>query len=124
LTVLQPNTRYYYRVRYRQPGISGYETIPEQSFTTQRVPGSGFIFEIQGDSHPERLKKQFDPDLYLRVLQDAAADRPDFYMTIGDDFSVDTLKTVNAGTVSEIYLNQRRFLGWRFSPGFPGERQP
>ena len=32
----------------------------------------------------------------MRTLQSAGADRPDFYMNRGDDFSVDQLKTVNA----------------------------
>jgi len=31
--------------------------------------------------------------------QSAAADRPDFYMNRGDDFSVDQLKTVNANSI-------------------------
>jgi hypothetical protein len=40
--------------------------------------------------------KEFNADLCVRTLQSAAADRPDFYLNIGDDFSVDQLKTVNA----------------------------
>ena len=109
---LQPNTRYYYRIRY------GDAAGPEGSFVTQRAPGSSFTFAIQGDSHPERLKKQFDPALYTRTLLSAAADQPDFYMTIGDDFSVDALKTVNAETVRSLYLNQRQWLGLVGAPVF------
>ncbi|MEI7643973.1 MAG: hypothetical protein WCJ55_06805, partial [Chloroflexales bacterium] len=109
---LQPNTRYYYRIRYGD--VAG----PEGSFVTQRAPGSAFTFAIQGDSHPERLKKQFDPALYTRTLLSAAADQPDFYMTIGDDFSVDTLKTVNAETVRSLYINQRQWLGLVGAPVF------
>ena len=47
-TGLQPNTRYYYRLRCG--GAAG----AEQAFTTQRAPGSTFTFDIQGDSHPLR----------------------------------------------------------------------
>jgi len=115
---LQPNTQYYYRVRYRQPGAAEFGARPEHSFSTQRAPGSTFTFDIQGDSHPERLNKQFDPDLYTRTLLSAASDRPDFFMTIGDDFSVDTLKTVNAGTVTQLYINQRQWLGLVSAPVF------
>jgi len=109
---LQPNTRYYYRINYNgKPGI-------ERTFVTWRAPGSAFTFAIQGDSHPERLGKQFNPALYTRTLQSAAADRPDFYMTIGDDFSVDMLKTVNPETVRALYVNQRRWLGLVGAPLF------
>jgi hypothetical protein len=109
---LKPNTRYYYRVRYN--GESG----QEGTFVTQRDPGSTFTFDIQGDSHPERVNKQFAPVLYARTLQGAASDRPDFYMTIGDDFSVDTLKTVSLETVTALYLNQRQWLSQVGAPIF------
>ena len=75
-----------------------------------RDRGSTFVFEIQGDSHPERVKKQFDAALYAQMLSSVAADRPDFYLTSGDDFSVDTLRTVNAQTVAERYAMQRPYL--------------
>jgi hypothetical protein len=45
------------------------------------------------------------------MLLNAASEHPDFYMTIGDDFSVDTLRTVNAQTVTQRYTLQRPFLG-------------
>ena len=109
---LQPNTRYTYRIRY------GDQTGPEHSFITQRAPGSTFTFDIQGDSHPERLNKQFDPALYAHTLLSAAADQPDFYMTIGDDFSVDQLKTVNAEITRAFYINQRQWLGQVNAPLF------
>ena len=112
ISALQPNTRYYYRMHY------GDKVGPEHTFITQRAPGSTFTFGIQGDSHPERLNKQFDAGLYTRTLQSVAADQPDFYMTIGDDFSVDTLQTVNAGTVRAIYANQRQWLGLVCAPLF------
>jgi hypothetical protein len=109
---LQPNTRYYYRVRYsRMAGL-------EHSFFTQRTPGSTFTFDIQGDSHPERVKNQFNSDLYMKTLLSAAADKPDFYITMGDDFSVDTLKTVNVDTVTGLYINQRQWLGQVDAPVF------
>lgn len=102
---LGSNTRYYYRINYN--GITG----AERTFTTQRAAGSTFTFDIQGDSHPERTKNQFDLNLYAKTLLSAAADMPDFYMTIGDDFSVDTLKDVNPDTVRALYVNQRQWLG-------------
>jgi phosphodiesterase/alkaline phosphatase D-like protein len=109
---LQPDTRYYYRIRY------GDAAGPERTFMTQRAPGSTFTFAIQGDSHPERAGRQFDADLYARTLQSAAADRPDFSLTIGDDFSVDSLRTVDRETVRQLYLDQRQWLGLVGSPVF------
>ena len=111
---LQPNTRYYYRLRYGNAATTG----PEQTFTTQRAAGSLFTFAIQGDSHPERVNNQFDAALYTRTLLSAAADKPDFFMTIGDDFSVDQLTTVNAETVRALYINQRQWLGLVGAPVF------
>jgi len=109
---LLPNTQYYYRVRHSE--MAGME----HSFFTQRAPGSTYTFDIQGDSHPERIKNQFNPDLYTRTLLSAAADHPDFYIAMGDDFSVDTLKTVNADTVTGLYINQRHWLGLVGAPIF------
>jgi hypothetical protein len=102
---LQPDTRYYYRLHYND------KTGVERTFHTQRLPGSTFTFGIQGDSHPERVGKQFDAGLYTRTLLSAAANQPDFYLTIGDDFSVDTLKDVNPESVQALYINQRQYLG-------------
>jgi len=107
---LRPNAVSYYRLRYRLPAESVFSAGEESSFWTQRAPGSTFVFGIQADSHPERTKSMFDPALYAIALGNVAADRPDFYLALGDDFSVDTLKTVNAATVAQVYLNQRAFL--------------
>jgi UDP-2,3-diacylglucosamine pyrophosphatase LpxH len=118
---LQPNTRYYYRIRYAGTASragTGTTSGIEHSFMTQRTPGSTFTFDIQGDSHPERVKKQFNADLYVRTLTSAASDQPDFYMTIGDDFSVDSLKKVDAATVTQLYINQRQWLGLVGAPVF------
>ena len=105
LEKLKPDTRYYYQLL----DANSDKPLVEGAFHTQRSPGSTFTFEIQGDSHPER-PQMFDASLYAQMLHAAATDRPDFYMTIGDDFSVDALHTVNAETVAERYALQRPFL--------------
>lgn len=108
LSGLQPDTAYYYIVN---DGV-------RHTFNTARNPGSSFTFDIQGDSHPERTKNQFNADLYIHTLSGAAADQPDFFIAIGDDFSVDTLKTINAQTVTERYAIQRPWLGLVDAPIF------
>ena len=107
---LQPNTEYFYRLQWRQPGEAAFRARPESHFHTQRAAGSTFTFGVQGDSHPERPKMS-DPALYARTLLNAAAGRPDFYICLGDDFSVDTLRTIDADTVAQRYALQRPFLG-------------
>jgi UDP-2,3-diacylglucosamine pyrophosphatase LpxH len=109
---LQPNTRYYYRIRFN--GAAG----TEHSFMIQRTASSSFTFDLIGDSHPERTKKQFNADLYVRTLTSAASDQPDMFFTIGDDFSVDSLKKVDAATVTQLYINQRQWLGLVGAPVF------
>lgn len=47
ITGLQPDTEYFYRLRYRRSGESTFATDEEYSFRTQRAPGSTFIFDIQ-----------------------------------------------------------------------------
>lgn len=108
LSDLQPDTEYFYIVN------SG----SQHTFHTARAQGSTFTFAIQGDSHPERVKNQFSADLYAKTLLSAASVQPDFYMTIGDDFSVDTLKDVNPQTVAQLYINQRQWLGLVDAPVF------
>lgn len=114
LDQLKPNTRYYYRMSFRQPGEASYSAGTEYSFHTQRPPGSTFTFGVQGDSHPERLNRMYHPDLYLRTMHNVRKSRPDFYFLLGDDFSVDPLynrKNLTAETVGRLYVNQRGFLG-------------
>ncbi len=120
---LQPDTRYFYRLCSRRPGRDGFSIGEEYTFHTQRRPGSTFTFALQGDSHPERVGKMYSPDLYVRTMRNVEEDRPDFYLTMGDDFSLDRL--VNRGTleqssVDRVYAHQRSFLGLvgRSSPLF------
>lgn len=107
---LTADSRYYYRVQRRAPGSGSYVPGLEHTFVTQRSPGSTFTFAAQGDSHPERAGNMFNSDLYVRTLRAVAAERPDFYITSGDDFSVDTLRTVNQATVTERYTIQVPYL--------------
>ncbi len=113
LTELQPNMRYYYRIRFRRLGEEAFKAGPVWTFHTQRALGSTFTFGVQGDSHPERDKTAFDKMLYGRTLRRALSDQPDFYIMMGDDFSVDTItpEVINADLVAERYLLQRPYLG-------------
>lgn len=116
LAGLAANTRYYYRIRFRATAGPTYDSSPEYSFMTQRAPGSTFVFGVQGDSHPERANTQFNAAFYTRTMNTVAADAPDFYLTSGDDFSVDTINQANPRAVTqpqviERYNIQRPYLG-------------
>lgn len=90
---LRADTRYFYRLRSRAAGSTDvFAAGSENSFHTQRAPGSTFVFCVQGDSHPEREKTMFSPALYAQTLKAVAREQPDFFITSGDDFSVDTLQ--------------------------------
>ena len=74
---LQPNTRYFYQFR------AGELRSPENTFHTQRPPGSSFTFTITADSH---LDDRVSAELYQRTLANALADAPDFNIDLGDTF--------------------------------------
>jgi PKD repeat protein len=110
---LAADAQYYYRLYFKASGGGAFSPTSEYTFHTARPAGSTFTFTIQGDSHPDREKTQFDPNLSARTLLTAAAYKPDFHITIGDDFSVDTLdpSTINAALVTGRCALQRPCLG-------------
>jgi hypothetical protein len=108
---LKPNTLYFYRLRHRPPDGGAYQADAEYSFHTQRQPGSAFVFDVQSDSHPERINRMFVPELYTREAANVQKDHPDFFISMGDDFSVDQGGPVNPERVAQIYINQREHFG-------------
>ena len=114
MTGLQPNARYHYRLRDRRPGEAPCREGQPGSFHTQRAPGATFAFALQGDSHPERLNRMYDPGLYRLTLSNVQKDQPDFCVMLGDDFSVDPLISrgdLTQQNVDRLYVDQRQFLG-------------
>ena len=109
---LAADSAYFYRLHLLNSSNVEIGTSSESRFHTARSTGTSFSFTIQGDSHPER-PNEFSSSLYTRTLQTAAADQPDFHITLGDDFSVDTLNpaTVTKAQVVERYTLQRPYLG-------------
>ncbi len=83
---LKPNTRYYYRMRYKEVGATTYSVRAEHSFMTQRAPGSTFTYVVQFDPH---LMDGNDMDAYKLTLKKMAADNPDFMIDLGDTAFVD-----------------------------------
>jgi hypothetical protein len=114
LSKLKKNTNYFYRLNIRKTGETEFKKLPESWFSTCKNPASTFSFAIQGDSHPERAGKMFNTRLYTRTIEEVSDKKPDFYLLMGDDFSVDRLMTSNRiskENVESIYKSQRFYLG-------------
>lgn len=111
---LKPNSLYYYRLNYRLAGESKFTVTSESWFATQKNPTTSFSFGIQGDSHPERVGKMFNSNLYQQTIEHVTEYKPDFYFMLGDDFNIDRLVASNSATrenVEPIYKTQRYYLG-------------
>jgi predicted phosphodiesterase len=106
IEALQPNTQYYYQLFYRAGNSGAFTALAEKSFYTQRTPGSTFTFDIQADSH---LDSNSNLDVYARTLANASADKPDFFIDLGDTFMSEKYQPYT--TAQKQYLAQRYFLG-------------
>ena len=83
---LEPNTRYYYRMRYRESGEGDFSTRNEYSFHTQRPKGSSFSFVIEADPH---MMSSNSAEAFELSLGKMLADQPDFMLDLGDTFFID-----------------------------------
>jgi DNA-binding beta-propeller fold protein YncE len=52
---LQPDTRYFYRIRVKPEGVDFYKALSMGSFHTQRNPSSTFTFDVHAWIHPPIL---------------------------------------------------------------------
>lgn len=117
LNNLDPNTRYYYRLRYRKAGTGDYEAGEERTFHTQRSSGMCFSYAIQSDEHLMSSHKlppnQVNMELYQTMLQNIAEDNPDFFISLGDFAHTEYTTGRNAVSLAdalERYLLQRRYI--------------
>ncbi len=92
---LTPNSRHYYRLRFRAPNATATTVTEEFSFHTARTPGSTFAFTVQADSH---LDENSDLNLYRRTLRNIRADAPDFHIDLGDTFMAEKHAAPLSGT--------------------------
>jgi hypothetical protein len=104
---LAADTRYYYRMVYRQVGTPDWVYRDEHSFRTQRAPGSTFTFTIISDSHMNGGGGSVS--LYQQTLNNVLAEHPDFHLDLGDTFWMDG---VTSSTVAnQHYVQQRVYMG-------------
>ncbi len=103
---LQSNTRYYYRLMYRQLSSSTFIPRPEKTFHTQRASGETYTFTIQADSHLGQPVLG-DQTMYFQTLANQTLDQPDFMIDLGDSVRVGPSQT----SILNGYLLQRQALG-------------
>ncbi len=105
---LEPNTRYYYRMRYSDDGGTTWVSRPEHSFWTQRAAGSTFKFAITSDSHVNILLG--NATIWTNTLNDVAANAPDFHLDLGDTFDMRSLSAGNISGAENSYKYQLPFF--------------
>lgn len=96
LSGLIPDTKYFYKLLYRQPNATSYTERPEHSFHTQRAVGSSFTYVVQADPH---MDEQSNIPLYQLCLQNQLDDAPDFMIDLGDFIMTDKLKNLTTNQV-------------------------
>jgi len=107
---LMPDTKYFYRMQYRNVGVGAFVPTPEYSFHTQRAPGSTFTFTLEADEH--LYDKKGVDNMYNITLANEAADNPDFMITLGDIFGDDhTPSTTTLADMDTLHNSYRPFLG-------------
>ncbi|MFM8437708.1 MAG: metallophosphoesterase family protein, partial [Candidatus Kapaibacterium sp.] len=105
-----PDTRYYYRVRYRKSGSVAFSSTDEYTFQTQRAPGSSFRFLIEADEH--LYDKKGIRSMYQVTLANQAKDSADFLLSLGDIFGDDhTPATTTSADMQELHKDYRQYLG-------------
>ena len=107
LESLQPDTRYYYRLRHRPMGTSDFQAGADWTFHTQRSRGAAFTFAAQADSH---LDENVSPDVHSITLANALTAKPDFLIDLGDTFMTDKRRGDFRDAFPQ-YLAQRYYFG-------------
>ena len=110
---LKANSKIYYRTKIKDNSTSTFISNEINSFSTAKRMGSEFSFVVIGDSHPERIGKMFNEELYNQTLTNISKQNPDFMIMLGDDFSIDPLierGQANQTNIEKIYAKQRNWL--------------
>ncbi|MFZ4414750.1 MAG: metallophosphoesterase family protein, partial [Bacteroidales bacterium] len=107
-TNLQPNTKYFYRTRYRLiGGSSAFLMGTEHSFHTPRPAGSSFKFAIEADPH---LDTNSTPAAYTLTLQNIFNKTPDFMIDLGDIFMSEKLPVQSQTEITNRHILYRPYF--------------
>ena len=100
---LSPNTRYYYRTRYRLIGSTTFSSSSEHQFQTWRPKGNSFSFVVEADPH---LDSNTTPLSYRLALQHMLSKKPDFLIDLGDNFMSEKLPVDSQNVAGITYRHQ------------------
>lgn len=135
LQQLNPDTKYFYRSRFRAIGSKdGFAEGSEHFFQTQRKAGKSFRFVVEADPH---LDSNTIQEAYRNSLRNMLLNKPDFLVDLGDNFMNDKLPNPNREEITKRNLLFRSFfnelnhsvplyltlgnhegeVGWRQKPG-------
>ncbi|MBK7879858.1 MAG: T9SS type A sorting domain-containing protein [Saprospiraceae bacterium] len=107
---LLPDTKYFYRLRYRTTKNTNFEASPEYNFHTQRAPGKSFKFLIEADEH--LYDKKGVRSLYKITLENQAKDSADFMLSLGDTFGDDhTPNETTSADMDALHKDYLQYLG-------------
>jgi hypothetical protein len=106
LNPLQPDTEYFYLLRWRANGGAAFQNTPIYSFHTARPAGGSFAFTMTADAH---LDEHTSAEVYEQSLANIRADKPDFHIDLGNLFMTD--KHATRDDAARQYLAQRFYLG-------------
>ena len=104
---LVPNTKYFYRMRYREVGMTNYLARRSYGFQTQRTVGSTFTFAVEADPH---LDSNSNPLVYALTLQNILSRNPDFLIDLGDTFMSEKLPVINQEEITKRHLLLRSYF--------------
>lgn len=100
---LNSDTDYFYRLV-----IDG-TPQSEHSFHTQRPAGSTFTFTVDADPH--NREPNFNGDLYITTLTNAALDNPDFHIDLGDTFMTEKINPKSYQEAETTFSDMRPYFG-------------
>lgn len=99
---LQNNSKYFYRLFYKNQSDPTFKSGEIKSFITQRAQGEKFTFSVEADPH---LDQNSNYSTFRNMLKNVENSSPDFLIDLGDNFMTEKFPLNN-----EYYIKQRHLF--------------
>ncbi|MBL8755751.1 MAG: metallophosphoesterase [Planctomycetes bacterium] len=103
---LKPDTAYTWTFAFRPEASDVWQGSERRTFHTPRPATASFTFTVTADTH---LDENVSTAVYANTLANAAADRPDFHIDLGDTFMTDKRRVFRDAAPQ--YTAQRYWFG-------------